>query len=236
MRAIELCLFCTLVLLINYFTLDSLIMGVIKQGILGGFSGKVANIVGSSWKGIPVIKSLPLSVANPQSPGQVEQRSRLTGVVAAARTLLAALIQPYWNPFAQQESGYNAFVSTNIATFVGGVFTDFANFFSTRGSLLGVVQGASTASAGTNTITIPWTDNSGQSDALATDEAVAVVYNSTQKYWIVDAGNAVRSAATLAVADNTMAQNDELKLYLSMSRPNISKVSDSNYLAIVVGA
>lgn len=211
-------------------------MGVIKQGILGGFSGKVANIVGSSWKGIPVIKSLPLSVANPKTPAQTEQRNRLTGVVAAARTLLAALIQPYWNPFAQQESGYNAFVSENIANFAAGVFTNFANFFSTRGSLLGVVQGASSASAGTNTITIPWTDNSGQSDALGTDEAVVVVYNSDQGYWLVDAGNATRAAGTLAIADNAMVANDNLQLYLSMSRPNISKVSDSNYQAIVVGA
>ena len=59
-------------------------MGVIKQGILGGFSGKVANIVGSSWKGIPVIKSLPLSVANPQTAAQTTQRNKLKGVVEAA--------------------------------------------------------------------------------------------------------------------------------------------------------
>ena len=27
-------------------------MGTIKQGILGGFSGKVGYVIGSSWKGI----------------------------------------------------------------------------------------------------------------------------------------------------------------------------------------
>ncbi len=40
-------------------------MGIIKRGILGGFSNKVANVVGSSWKGINTMRALPLSVANP---------------------------------------------------------------------------------------------------------------------------------------------------------------------------
>lgn len=37
-------------------------MGTIKQGILGGFSGKVGNIVGASWRGIDYIRSMPASV------------------------------------------------------------------------------------------------------------------------------------------------------------------------------
>jgi hypothetical protein len=36
---------------INY-CLNFKIMGKINQGILGGFSGKVGNVVGGSWKGI----------------------------------------------------------------------------------------------------------------------------------------------------------------------------------------
>ena len=31
-------------------------MGTIKQGILGGFSGKVGTVVGSSWKGISYMR------------------------------------------------------------------------------------------------------------------------------------------------------------------------------------
>lgn len=218
------------------YQINSIIMAVIRQGILGGLSGRIGNVVGSSWKGIAILKSLPLSVSNPRTSGQVEQRNRMTACVEAARILLAALIQVYWNPFAQRMSGYNLFVSENIDTFTGGVFTDFSNFFATRGSLLGVVQGASSASASADTITVPWTDNTGQSDALATDEAVVTVYNATQDYWIVDAGNAVRSDGTIAVSDTDMAASDELKIYLSMSRPDVSKVSDSDYVAVTVGA
>lgn len=211
-------------------------MGVIKQGILGGFSGKVGSIVGSSWKGIAVIKALPLSVTNPQTAAQTAQRDKMTGIVAVSRILLAALIQPFWNPFSQKMSGYNAFVSENIDTFVGDIFTTYANFFSTRGSLLGVVVTGIVSTAAGNTITVSWTDNSGTADALATDEMIFVVYNATQNYWIVSSGADVRNGSPYAIPDATMALNDALKVYTSTARPNVSKVSDSVYTANVVVA
>ena len=46
-------------------------MAKVRQGILGGFRGRVGNIVGTGWKGIAVMKSLPLTVANPRTAGQV---------------------------------------------------------------------------------------------------------------------------------------------------------------------
>jgi hypothetical protein len=42
-------------------------MGTIKQGILGGFSGKVGTVVGASWKGIAYMRSLPQKVKNPRT-------------------------------------------------------------------------------------------------------------------------------------------------------------------------
>jgi len=41
------------------------IMGKINQGILGGFSGKVGNVIGGNWKGIDYMRVKPASVANP---------------------------------------------------------------------------------------------------------------------------------------------------------------------------
>ena len=52
-------------------------MGTIKKGILGGFSGKVGNVVGASWRGIEYIRSLPSSVRNPRTEAQVTQRTRI---------------------------------------------------------------------------------------------------------------------------------------------------------------
>lgn len=92
-------------------------MGVIKRGILGGFSNKVGNIVGSSWKGIAVVKSLPLSVANPRTAGQVMQRNRFSVLTVLGSNLLAAIIKPLWDRFATAMSGFNAFISANRNAF-----------------------------------------------------------------------------------------------------------------------
>ena len=50
-------------------------MGKIKQGILGGFKGKVGTVIGSSWNGIAYMKGLPQSVKDPRTDAQVQQRN-----------------------------------------------------------------------------------------------------------------------------------------------------------------
>ncbi|MDD4439773.1 MAG: DUF6266 family protein, partial [Tissierellia bacterium] len=95
-------------------------MATIKQGILGAFSGKVGSVVGSSWKGIPVMKSLPPSVANPKTAKQIEQRSRMKACTAFSQATLADVIKPLNDRFASRMSGFNAFTSRNIACFEGG--------------------------------------------------------------------------------------------------------------------
>ena len=49
-------------------------MGKIKQGILGGFKGKVGTVIGSSWNGISYMRGQAQSVRNPQTPAQMIQR------------------------------------------------------------------------------------------------------------------------------------------------------------------
>ena len=50
-------------------------MGKIKQGILGGFKGKVGTVIGSSWNGIAYMKGLPQSIKNPKTAAQQAQRA-----------------------------------------------------------------------------------------------------------------------------------------------------------------
>lgn len=52
-------------------------MGTIKQGILGGFNGKVGTVVGSSWKGEAYMRGLAQHVKNPKTEKQLEQRNKM---------------------------------------------------------------------------------------------------------------------------------------------------------------
>ena len=50
-------------------------MGKIKQGILGGFKGKVGTVIGASWNGIAYMRGLAQSVKNPKTAAQLTQRA-----------------------------------------------------------------------------------------------------------------------------------------------------------------
>lgn len=205
-------------------------MGVIKRGILGGFSGKVANVVGSSWKGKAVIKSLPLSVANPKTAAQTGQRTKFSAVVARASFLLTGVVKPMWDRFAQQESGYNAFVSSNIDAYnTSGVLTP-ADLIISNGTLtLAPIDTVSGAAAQAD-VQIDWTDNSGTGTALATDEACAVVWNATTDEWVVSSLQEARNEAGVAITMSTnLASSDVIHAWLAFRRADGTLVSITSY-------
>lgn len=92
-------------------------MARINRGILGGFKGKVANVVGSSWKGIETMRSRPISVLNPRTTAQVNNRSRFSSVSELAASMLSSIVKPLNDRFAQKQSGYNLFCSRNKDVF-----------------------------------------------------------------------------------------------------------------------
>lgn len=90
-------------------------MAIIKRGILGGFSNKIGNVVGTSWKGISVMRSLPQSVHNPKTEAQEEQRTNFAVASKLGSQLLDAVIKPFWDKRAVRMSGYNLWLQKNLA-------------------------------------------------------------------------------------------------------------------------
>ena len=89
-------------------------MGRLDKGLLGGYTGKLGTTVGSTWKGINVVRTYQPNVANPRSDRQVEHRSLFSQVTEIGSLLLADVIKPLWDRNAKQMSGYNAFIQANM--------------------------------------------------------------------------------------------------------------------------
>ena len=94
-------------------------MGVIKRGILGGFQNKVGPVVGTTWKGISVVKARPVSVANPNTAAQQEQRLAMKQIAAYLRSFGLDNVRILNNNQAVQMSGYNRCVK-KVNTFKPG--------------------------------------------------------------------------------------------------------------------
>lgn len=89
-------------------------MAIIKKGILGGFSNKVGNVVGSTWKGINTMRSLPAQYNDANSVAQQVNRSTFKYFSGFGSQLLTGIIRPLWDWQAKRMSGYNLFIKRNI--------------------------------------------------------------------------------------------------------------------------
>jgi len=210
-------------------------MGKLKKGILGGFSGKVGNLIGQNWKGIDVLRTMPESVANPKTSAQMEQRNKFSACVADARELLPDLIKTYWDPFARKMSGYNHFIQQNIDQYASTHLDSPGYFKASLGILTGVSGFSISEAPAAPDIGIDFDDNTGKGDALATDELVVVIYNETQDIWEVFETSENRdSLGVTVILDHTANSSDILHGWGFWARPDLSKISDSSYATLTV--
>jgi hypothetical protein len=146
-------------------------MGIINQGILGGVSGTVGNVVGGTWKGINYLRIKAASHSDAQTEGQVNQRNRFGSCIALAKSVMDTLIRPIWNRKAVKMSGYNLFTKTNMPVFDEfGEISDFENLKFSIGDLpLPTNIVIDNNGAGNGAILVSWNDNSGIGIAAPTD-------------------------------------------------------------------
>lgn len=203
-------------------------MAKLVGGPLGSYRGKAGGTIGTSWKGIPVVKAMPLSVANPDTVGQQNQRGKFAQCVAVARLLLSDLITPYWNPFAKRMSGYNAFIKQNIDCFDKDGLVSPDEFFATRGILKGVEGLNATYSSNPRGICIEFDDNSGEGDALETDLIAMLYWNKEKNYWRYFTANSRGDGISL-IEDNNLQTGNHIHVWVWFYRSDMSKISDSSY-------
>jgi hypothetical protein len=67
-------------------------MGVIRNGILGGLSGKVGNVVGGNWKGISYLRALPSHVTQANSYAQLSARQKMSLVNRFLKTCVPLVV------------------------------------------------------------------------------------------------------------------------------------------------
>lgn len=212
-------------------------MGTIKSGILGGFSGKVGGVVGTSWKGIAVMKALPQSVANPRTNAQVAQRENMSAMVTTAGRLLGNYVRPLWDRFAQGMSGYNAFVQANIYLFTGGVMYDVDMFVLSKGKMAATTPVIPTVHAGDTQIIITYSNAITDSFQQSTDTIYCAARLATSDTWGLMATTATRLGGTITINfSEPLPLNETVHVYLSARRADGTVVSDTGHAAKVVVA
>lgn len=206
-------------------------MARLPQGILGGVLGKVGNVVGSSWKGIAILKSRPLSVANPRTTAQVAQRTKMSNTVAFAQAILSSVIKPLNDRFAQQASGYNDFVRRNIHLFQSASPTPAADLKISVGKMVAVNPDSIADLGADNEYMVNFSSTLPDSFASADDRAYIVAQNVKNGEIAVSAGDNSRSNGNSVVTfTEALGATDEIQLWLAFRRLDGTVVSNTGYL------
>lgn len=211
-------------------------MGRIKQGILGGFLGKVGGVVGSNWKGIATMRAMPLSVSNPKTAAQQLNRGRFAQVVDLAGVIGVAFIRNWWNRQAVKMSGFNLFCRENAYVFDESGVLNPAIIKMSLGSLTPPTIEDIIADASARTVTVDY-EYPIEGNHLPTDVAELVVLNAATMT-VVSSGE--QSIATGVIAVNCpvgfMAANDTVWTYLCVKRADGTQCSTSVATGAVVQA
>ncbi|MDR2928498.1 MAG: DUF6266 family protein [Cytophagaceae bacterium] len=206
-------------------------MGTIKKGILGGFSGKVGTVVGGSWKGISYMRSLPQSVKNPRTVGQVSQRSKFALTLNLLKPM-TAFLRTGWKFYAHRQSPFNAATSYTLANAITGAYPDYSidasKVLVSRGSLTPATNARVIPTQGF--INLSWDDNSGTGSAKPTDKALVAVLNPVKGESITNDAGADRMTGTQAVPVPADWLGDSVEIYLGFVSEDGKEVSNSIHL------
>jgi hypothetical protein len=185
-------------------------MAEIKNGILGGFTGRVGPVSGYNRNGRNIMRTSRSTVRDDATPKRKAQREKMkicnTFINAFSRTGIFARTFP--NP-DHGGSGYNRAMKVLMNSALDGVYPDYKilydKFLISKGELPAPKDAAAGLDAEGNLV-FTWTDNSTEGTAKGSDIAVVVAYFASKEVRLIYSLNAAKRASgvvTLAIpADN----------------------------------
>ena len=227
-------------------------MAKIDEGILGPFFGKVGEVIGSSWHGIPYIKSRPAVFHDAKSPAQLAQRMRMQVAHQFVKSIKNVITIGY-RYVAGAQIPYNKAVSYIVKNVIVGEYPDMGiapdMVIVSQGNLMGA-EGC-TATKEDEKIAFSWdiTDEKEQSSlkekGLSTSKENAAKHpnmRTDDTAWLVAYNFAKQEPKTVQTSRGeghgmieipANWKEDGIGCYLFFASNQDDAVSDSQFLGIV---
>lgn len=216
-------------------------MSVVQNPIIGRASGKFSTAIFQKWKNKNVLRSKPLTVANPDTVGQQQRRKMFAQAVFYGRAISPILIIGF-SGFKAVLTWMNVFLKRNLdQSIIAGV----APAFSVDLTKMVISEGPMTPTpplscSGVNAsqnVAVTWDSTIIAPDQAATDIACIVVFNETSEavgYLIGSAINQRSTGAAVVVTNFAATSADVLYAYLFFMRLDGSIVSSNDYYSDIV--
>ncbi|MFT3823597.1 MAG: DUF6266 family protein [Chitinophagaceae bacterium] len=209
-------------------------MARLPHGILGPVYGRIGNVVGTSWKGEPVVRTLPTGNPDP-SYKQLEQRQRFGMMIYVMRNMQELLSETF-KPYSGKMSAVNNAQQYNIKNAIIGIYPaldiHYPTMLVSRGDLP-LVEATPAVSDSPNSISFSWRDNTGLGIAKADDHAILVAYSGDKHFCIYDLHGAMRSDGT-AMLTTIHCSNKKMHTWIAFANAAGTEFSNSVYTGEVV--
>ncbi len=212
------------------------IMGTIKQGVLGGFSGKVGTVIGGTWNGITYMRGIAPRHSDAQTEPQLNQRMKFAVTMKFLQPVSQFLKIGFKN-YAVKMTAINAAFSYNFHAALQGTYPnltiDYAKALLAYGTLTPALNPVVTSSVA-GTVTFAWDDNAEEIGASPLDRTLIVVYNATKNQAVYIAGLTDRATGTQTVILPNSFSADTVQCYIAFISIDEQLVSDSLFAGAVV--
>ncbi len=153
-------------------------MAIISKGILGGFSGKVGNVVGGNWRGIQYIRSLPKKVKRIPTLSQLEQRAKFTLAIGFLNKVKPAITLGFQNSGKDMSTPINEACRQFLKTSISGRFPVYGINYQqvqlSKGALPSLKQ--TNLKVVDGMLKLTWSFTNRRSEGDGDDQVILVIY------------------------------------------------------------
>jgi len=219
-------------------------MAIFKKGINGAFSGTIGSTVGSSWRGINYMRSLPKPSKKPATPRQLAQQAKFALAVSFLQPMKWLLNVGFNDKLRGKNTGYNRGFQLFMAQAITGDYPDFEIDFEkvalSHGSMDKLI-GLTLSSDAANTLSLTWVDFSdeptdGEEEEKSSyhdDQVYVLLYNRTEQLFTTNR-KAIRQDEGLQLELPAIFAGHEFHVWVFARHREHSGQSSSQYAGTVV--
>ena len=210
-------------------------MGIIRNGILGGFRKKTGTVAGAHVRGQDVIRALPRPSNKPPTVPQLNQRAKF-GLVTSFLSLISDWIDMAYKKGPGPATSMNKAVKDHLKDAVIGVGPNFSFDYSKLKFSTGKLSVPSSFSVDTTAsskIDFNWTlDGPDSKYKAATDVINVMVFNPVKQQFVSLMAAAPRSALTYVLPLPLEFIGDTIHCYFSFSSTTVKNLHSKSVYVV----
>ncbi len=208
-------------------------MGTYSKSTFGKIKGKVGEGVGSKWRGVSVIRSLPTKSSKPFTASQLAIQAKFALSAAQLSPIKDVLNLGFSDKKLNKITGYNAAVKAFLAEAITGTYPNYGVDYSKMKMSKGSLNAAEIQVSFESAIKLSWPADLNDFNSSASDKMVFIVYNETKNTYKLN-NSFTRDAESMSFP-YTIGVGDVLHIWSFCVKHDGKTVSNSVYAGSISG-